>query len=140
MELNFNIEPEMLSGIELIDNQHLEVIKEVNKFLKVYETCSEECKEKFINILFSKLLFHFETEYKLLKVTKYDKKSFKKHHKEHTTILVMLNKLDKSSPLAVALFTVGKVISHIEKYDQLYFEHFKQFSKKELEEIIVNLK
>jgi hemerythrin len=129
--MSFKLEPEMLSGIDQIDNQHLQVVKDINNFILGYDNCSEEEEKKFITAMYERLSSHFASEDKLLKVTNYDKKECKRHTKEHKQILSILKKMNNHSALSIVLFTIGRIVSHVENFDVLYFDHVRSLSKED---------
>jgi len=115
-------------GIELIDNQHKELIKLINKLYRLYLNRETENIFEIISALKDYTHYHFGTEEKLFKERNYPKAD--EHIKIHNEFITEVNKLAeeyKNNPnvLSIKAMTLLQrwLTNHILVEDKKYIRY-----------------
>ncbi len=121
------------TGIELIDNQHKEMFRQVKIFLDaVQQKKSDDEVFKLVKFLESYIIDHFKTEEEYME--KYDYSGTPYHKKEHQifseTVTNLVKKVETEGPridvIIEATRTSGSwLINHIQKVDKAMAKFLK---------------
>ena len=122
------------TGIQVIDNQHKEIVKLVNHLLKICkETNSESQRIGFITLLLigeEYIKEHFSTEEKYMLMLKYPR--YEEHKKRHDKMLEdtkeMVDKIkdEKRTLMDGVIFIREWVVEHISSIDKDMGEYFRE--------------
>ena len=136
--MNTNIEmitwnKALKSGIETIDEQHKELFDIINiMFGNVgNEEMERQCFKKVIERALLYIKLHFETEEKIMLITKF--KGYEEHKKIHDNFILAVAKSVQDfknrgefSLFDFSMFFRDWLLSHIAVMDKKYFNHFKK--------------
>ena len=115
-------------GIEIIDNQHKELIRLINKLYNLYLNKETDNVFEIISALQDYTNYHFKTEEKLFKEKNYPKAA--EHIKIHNEFITEVNKLaeeykNNSNVLSIKAMTLLQrwLTNHILVEDKKYIKY-----------------
>ena len=121
------------TGVEIIDNQHKEMFKQVKDFLKaVEEKRSEQEIIKLVKFLENYIIDHFNTEEEYMEKYEYPGTSY--HKKEHIifkeTVTNIVIKVETDGPRIDVIIQATQssgnwLINHIQKVDKKMATYLK---------------
>jgi len=123
-------------GIQLIDDQHKNLVKLVNDMFN-HVSGDEEQERKYFNKIISEtvkyIMTHFATEEKIMKATHFSGYSIHKRAHDEFNATVVQNILDFTSGKRHSLYSITNflknwILSHIALMDKQYFVYLKKIA------------
>jgi hemerythrin len=135
------------TGIQLIDNQHKELVSLTNELFRACmdrEVIQQEVFKETMKRMVDYVRFHFGAEQELLQRVKYP--DFTEHKKQHDTLVRQIlesvkeyNEGKKMVPNQFVRTLRDWILSHIAHYDRLYASYIAaQIKKGSLTDNVIN--
>jgi len=131
------LDEELSTGIQEIDQQHDELLKRTEKFTKAIAKNKEKQQLSYLlNFLVSYAEYHFESEERIMEEYGYD--DIHEHRKRHMEFFDVVNKLknklkeegpSNSFALDVQRFLMDWLILHVKNVDKKMAEFLKDNKK-----------
>jgi hemerythrin len=128
-----NFDEKMRTGIKELDDQHLEIIEQVNMLIDAMkEGNGSDALDDILSDLEKKMVNHFETEENILKSHNYPK--IEEQIQEHNKYREKINEFQKvnnsenniSLPIKVLTLVKEYIDKHLRDTDIAYVEYFKE--------------